>query len=204
MDAQLATTFWGPDVVSGALRRSKDLIDYLRPHFESRARDMGVEELVTWTQTLPREHLEAVVRLILEEWDLPGGPPSEDPNQTLPADLRLVKLEGAMAIPLVSRGKGVPPDKERLLASAGAKPVRFFLQLDGFADLDPDHLFGPDPDGDALYATHAWELSRTGLPVRVLIHEGTSRATALRLMRKLTELAERDWRQICEGPAQAL
>jgi hypothetical protein len=87
--------------------------------------------------------------------------------------------------------------KERLLADAATKDVHHVYQFDGFA-LSPgegdDGLMRPDQDGDVLNSGRSAELRRSGadLAVRVHIHEGTDRARAIRLLKKITAWLESD------------
>ena len=93
-----------------------------------------------------------------------------------------------------------PPvtDVKAKLLKKHAEPRRLphgFVQLDGFhfADGIGDDVFRPDQDHDSLMAGRTVELraSNAELAVRVLIHDGTDPAIAVRLLRKLSDWYER-------------
>ena len=69
------------------------------------------------------------------------------------------------------------------------------MQLDGFHFDDGlgDDVLYPDSDSDCICAGQTTEIRASGpdLAVRVLIHDGTPPATAVRLLRKLADWYER-------------
>jgi hypothetical protein len=90
-----------------------------------------------------------------------------------------------------------------LLLKAAPKPIRKFLQLDGFDDMWGDNVTKPDKDGDVLFGGETYELNRSGNPVRVLVHEGTPKATVLRLLTKIGDWVERDALNLRFAPERA-
>ena len=94
--------------------------------------------------------------------------------------------------------------KAELLEKYAGKEPSTFLQYDGFADVEPDSMMRPDNDGDDIFLGTTQELM-TGLPsVRILITAGTSRKTALRLLKKLRRWLKdggnfSDWMQKAEA-----
>ena len=63
-----------------------------------------------------------------------------------------------------------------------------FYQFDGFDELSG--LVEPDKDGDELWSSSTKELMSGAWAVRILITKGTSKETALRLLRKLVNWIE--------------
>ncbi len=76
------------------------------------------------------------------------------------------------------------------------RPVKFY-QLDGFSDVVSDSVMHADPDGDTCFSGWAWELRSGSVAVRVQILEGTTRQTALRLLRKLTQTVKKGSPEDC-------
>lgn len=81
--------------------------------------------------------------------------------------------------------------KSRLLAEAAKKTPHKYEQFDGFSDLIEDSVMRPDPEGDTIFSSWCWELRSGGIPVRVQILAGTSKADSIRLLRKILDCIER-------------
>ena len=77
------------------------------------------------------------------------------------------------------------PKAIELLLKCLRKPVRRFYQVDGDHLDGPDGLIQPDEDGDAIMSGWSWELRNTGLPIRIMIHDGASKRDVLRLLMKV-------------------
>ena len=93
--------------------------------------------------------------------------------------------------------------KEELLQKY-AEPdcqVMPLVQVDGWNIAYWDEVIGPDGDGDVLIAGITEELRRSPeeLRVRVQIVEGTSKETAIRILRKIVSWLERDYEDITRG-----
>jgi len=92
------------------------------------------------------------------------------------------------------------PTKEELLRKYAEKPVRRFLQLDGFSvwtgvvgePPEPTELF---PDGYDVFAGETYELRASGpeLAVRVHIAEGADREQVLALLDNIRGWLEEDY-----------
>ena len=93
--------------------------------------------------------------------------------------------------------------KEELLQKY-AEPdcqVMPIVQVDGWNIDFWDVVISPDGDGDGLIAGITEELRRSPeeLRVRVQIVEGTSKETAIRILRKIVSWLERDYEDITRG-----
>lgn len=69
---------------------------------------------------------------------------------------------------------------DELLREYAKKPVRTFIQIDGFSDGD----MGSDSDGDNLWLTATYELRNCGHPLRIQVAEGSDTEVVLRLLAK--------------------
>jgi hypothetical protein len=80
--------------------------------------------------------------------------------------------------------------RKRLLDEAKNKPPKLVCELDGFRNVIRDDVMHPDEEGDCRMMHWSWELRSTADPdcvaVRIQIAEGTPRADAVRLIRKLS------------------
>lgn len=94
-----------------------------------------------------------------------------DPWSTVPANTRRPQLN----------------EREELLAQAARKPVRQLTQID--IEHEPRDENG-DREGDVIWTSTRSELRQTDFPVRVQILDGTDRAEAVRLLRKVLDLLE--------------
>jgi len=83
-------------------------------------------------------------------------------------------------------------DKQRKLEHYADRPLTKFTQFDGFANVIPDYVMRPDEDGDTTFSGHTEELMTGGCAVRILVTEGTSQETAVRLIKKLLNWIESD------------
>lgn len=90
------------------------------------------------------------------------------------------------------------PTKQELLkryADNDRKRVERFHQFDGWRLDGWDDVMRPDDEGDALTGGDVggtYELSASSPPVRVLIHEATSKADAVRLLHKIAGWVEHE------------
>jgi hypothetical protein len=91
---------------------------------------------------------------------------------------------------------------------ARRKPMRKFIQLDGWANQHEytDDLMRSDDEGDTCTAGPVWEPQRSATTVRVLIAADADPADAVRVLRKLLAWAEHEdsavlrpehWNQPC-------
>jgi hypothetical protein len=82
------------------------------------------------------------------------------------------------------------PDKQEILEELADKPVQRFLQLDGWANVEPDGVMHGDDEGDLTMLGITHELMRSpgrDLPVRVLIHEDADLEDVRRLLTKMLD-----------------
>lgn len=94
--------------------------------------------------------------------------------------------------------------KNSLLEAAKDSPLRQLLQFDGRNVVDengrPPEMDAEahylDKQGDRIYATAVYDLGPENAPVRVQIAKGTDKKTALRLLRKILDSAERSYHDI--------
>jgi len=77
--------------------------------------------------------------------------------------------------------------KKKLLKHYEQGNIHRFLQVDGWTGPIADDLIKPDKDNDWICCTETIELRKSPkeLAVRVLIHEGTETADAIRLLKKI-------------------
>jgi hypothetical protein len=85
------------------------------------------------------------------------------------------------------------------VTAAVQKPVRRFLQLDGWLQDYPDGLLNPDADGHVVTAGLSLDLRKSDWPVRVQIHEHAAREDVLALLGKITRWLESDWDGLTQG-----
>lgn len=87
-----------------------------------------------------------------------------------------------------------PPwrSKEQLLADDARKDAQVFLHLDGWRGVEPDAVFHPDEEGDAIFYSiqQALRASPAALAVRVQIHATADRDDVRRLWDKLSAALE--------------
>jgi hypothetical protein len=76
------------------------------------------------------------------------------------------------------------PTHESLLASYAEKSVRGFLEIDAH---------GLCEDGVIIHTDFVYDLRNSDLPVRVQIHEGTTRGEALYYLREIMDMLGADW-----------
>ena len=89
------------------------------------------------------------------------------------------------------------PLPEELIEEYASKPVRCFLQVDGWESRDGgDSTTPPDEDGHVLTGGVRYELRNTGSPVRVQIHEASDKETVLVLLSKARAWLERGWEEL--------
>ena len=93
--------------------------------------------------------------------------------------------------------------KAELVADAARKPVRDFLQVDGWFLGGPnggDDVMQPDEDGDCLMAGGTRDLrnSDSDLAVRVQIVAGADRDVVLRVLKKLRRWLKKDWDELAK------
>jgi hypothetical protein len=96
------------------------------------------------------------------------------PGMPQPEDLPEGEFIGAMA----------KPTHEGLLASYAQKPVRGFMQIDAL---------GLCEDGAVIDTNFLFELRNSDTPVRVQIHEGTTRGEVLYYLIEIVKMLKVDW-----------
>jgi len=73
------------------------------------------------------------------------------------------------------------------------KPLRDFLQIDGWANIEPgDDIMDPDVDGDVILSGKRRDPQSSGTTVRILIADGADRDDVVRILRKQLAWFERD------------
>ena len=73
----------------------------------------------------------------------------------------------------------------RELELIGAKPLRDFYQVDGWANVEPgDPIMNPDGHGDVMFSSRKWEPQRSDTTVRIYIAAEAERDDVLRILRK--------------------
>jgi hypothetical protein len=89
------------------------------------------------------------------------------------------------------------PTREELLEEYARKPVRCFLQVDGWED-EPsmDSVVHLDEEGHVLMSGMRYELRNTDLPLRVQIYEGSDKEAVLTLLSKAHTWLERGWERL--------
>jgi hypothetical protein len=91
------------------------------------------------------------------------------------------------------KGRTYPELKDELLFIAEEKPVRRFLQIDGFCNLEGgDDVMVADADDDTMCSGVVDELRNGGSvgdPVRILIHEDADPEDVRRLLTKMAAYA---------------
>ena len=91
------------------------------------------------------------------------------------------------------KNRTYPELRGELLFIAEGKPVRRFLQIDGFRKLEGgDDIMRPDADDDTVFSGAVDELRNTGSednPVRILIHEDADSDDVRRLLTKMVAYA---------------
>jgi hypothetical protein len=72
------------------------------------------------------------------------------------------------------------------MTDADQKPLRDFIQIDGWAVMGHlvDYMMVPDDDGDVLMICRQWEPQRSGTTVRIHIDATAERDDVLRIIRK--------------------
>jgi hypothetical protein len=97
------------------------------------------------------------------------------------------------------------PTREELVEEYARKPIRCFLQVDGWEDNDSgDSVVRPDEDGHVLTSGTRYELRNTAFPMRVQIHEASDKETVLTLLSKARTWLERGWEELTTpSPPQA-
>lgn len=88
-----------------------------------------------------------------------------------------------------------------LLATAAKKPVRRFLQMDGFANGGDSYS---NVDGDAVFWGVTHELRQSKHAVRVQIHEDADPAEVRRLLEKILESVDDGFAHLREADARDL
>jgi len=92
------------------------------------------------------------------------------------------------------------------------KPIRRFLQVDGWQECPPGlcehdrrvYSVHPDEDGEVTMAGIVAEPRNTDFPVRVQIHDGSDKAQVLRLLGKIARWLERDYDELMDPPDDPL
>ena len=81
--------------------------------------------------------------------------------------------------------------KKDKLAHYGDRNLVSFMQYDAFIDIDGDDIMHPDNDGDCLFTGDTEELM-SGVPIRVLVVDGTKKADVVRCLGKLLDVIKKD------------
>ncbi len=97
------------------------------------------------------------------------------------------------------------PTQEELVQEYFGKPVRCFLQVDGWEHRQgSDSVMRPDDEGHVLTSGIRYELRNTDFPMRVQIHEASDKETVLTLLSKAHTWLERGWEGLTTpGPPEA-
>jgi hypothetical protein len=89
------------------------------------------------------------------------------------------------------------PTREELLEECARKPVRCFLQVDGWEDEHSgDPVVNPDEEGHVLMSGMRYQLRNTDFPMRVQIYEGSDKEAVLTLLSKAHTWLERGWEKL--------
>jgi hypothetical protein len=89
------------------------------------------------------------------------------------------------------------PTREELLEEYARKPVRCFLQVDGWEDNHGGNtVVHPDEEGHVLTSGMRYELRKTNYPMRVQIYEGSDKEAVLTLLNKAHTWIERGWERL--------
>ena len=89
--------------------------------------------------------------------------------------------------------------RTKLLAEAAKKPVRLFVQFDGFGpECRGDYVIDPDGDGLGLMTGTTYELRNLDNPLRLLINPDADRDTLLGLLKGATEWIKRHWKRMAQ------
>ena len=97
------------------------------------------------------------------------------------------------------------PPREELVEEYAHKPVRCFLQVDGWEDKNGGgSAMRPDEEGHVLTSGTRYELRNTDFPMRVQIYEASDKETVLALLGKAHTWLERGWEGLTTpSPPQA-
>jgi len=97
------------------------------------------------------------------------------------------------------------PPREELVEEYARKPVRCFLQVDGWEDKNGGgSAVRPDEEGHVLTSGTRYELRNTDFPMRVQIYEASDKETVLALLGKAHTWLERGWEGLTTpSPPQA-
>jgi hypothetical protein len=79
----------------------------------------------------------------------------------------------------------------RAFVDDGLKPMRDFVQMDGWANMPGDGIMTSDDDDDALTCLRTREPQRSGTTVRILIAADAKRDDVVRIIRKQLAWFER-------------
>src|SRR5215210_1235686 len=89
------------------------------------------------------------------------------------------------------------PTREELLEEYARKPVRCFLQVDGWEDKhSEDPVVHLDEEGHVLMSGMRYQLRNTDFPLRVQIYEGSDKEAVLTLLSKAHTWLERGWERL--------
>jgi hypothetical protein len=93
------------------------------------------------------------------------------------------------------------PPREELVEEYARKPVRCFLQVDGWEDKNGGgSAMRPDEEGHVLTSGTRYELRNTDFPMRVQIYEASDKETVLALLGKAQTWLERGWEGLTTPP----
>ncbi|MFC2076504.1 hypothetical protein ACFLT7_05425 [candidate division KSB1 bacterium] len=99
------------------------------------------------------------------------------------------RIRCLQCVNIVEKGELV---REELLRKYRKKQIKRFLQIDALTD-GFDEIVHPDADGHVLCKALVWELSKSGCPVSVQIHEGAKRKEVLHMLRKIESWIAKEW-----------
>ena len=80
--------------------------------------------------------------------------------------------------------------KQELLDQAARKPVRKFLQMDGFMNVEGDSVMRPDADGDTVFYGETDELRNLRDIVRIQIPWDVDADAVRRIVRKMAAMVD--------------
>ncbi|MGD9619819.1 MAG: hypothetical protein AB7G47_04640 [Mycolicibacterium sp.] len=103
-------------------------------------------------------------------------------------------FDAGWKLKLAQLGPSTSQPLPTILRGDDDKPIRDFLQLDGWANREPgDAVMVPDDDGDVLMGGFRQEPQRSGTTVRIWVAEGAERDDVVRIIHKQLAWYEERW-----------